>query len=219
MTLRVFDTQRGEWIDLNAPQPSNREADAEPPLHPKRCGPCEECREGLADYGRIRAYQQGLAARRPRLTPAEKRERHRHRTYCYGRAFAEYAKRWDEPRPPASSSATTVDHYVRHAQLFGCESVYGTAAEHLSATELVRLKVELHRIATEHRRAKRPSSWWQGVPPIDDADLALLHAGGATADEIATMVGRSRNAVYKALERWAETHPHDDRAMEESDVI
>jgi hypothetical protein len=33
------------------------------------------------------------------------------------------------------------------------------------------------------------------------------------------MVGRSRNAVYKALERWAETHPHDDRAMEESDVI
>jgi hypothetical protein len=109
--------------------------------------------------------------------------------------------------------------FLRHAELFGCECVYGTAAGHLSATELLRLKVELHRIATEHRRAKRPSSWWQDLPPIEDADLARLHAAGATPDEIALLVGRSRNAVYKALERRAETHPRDDRAMEESDVI
>jgi hypothetical protein len=215
----IFDTQRGEWLGLDALQPSHQWTHAEPPLHPNCCGPCDDCREAFADYGAIPAYREGSAPQRPSPTPDEKRRRHRHRTFCYGRLFAEYAKRWDKPRPPAPSAATTVDHYSRHAELFGCECVYGTAAEHLSEIELVRLKVALHRIGTEHRRARRPPSWWQGLPRIEDADLALLLAQGATPDEIARLVNRTRSAVYKALERQAEPRCRDDRGVERSLAI
>lgn len=44
VSCRIFDTQREQWIDLDA-LPSDSASSAEPPVHPKRCGPCDDCRE------------------------------------------------------------------------------------------------------------------------------------------------------------------------------
>jgi hypothetical protein len=113
MTLLIFDTQRGEWIDLDALEESaddgqretssaseryqvraknfgelfanyaaqfdrdrhakavTQKASAETPLHPNRCGPCEDCREALADYATIPAYAERLEEKQlpPQLPP------------------------------------------------------------------------------------------------------------------------------------------------------
>jgi hypothetical protein len=132
-----------------------------------------------------------------------------------------------DPAMPIPGNATdqaagllvTTRRLIRHAELFGCECVYETATTYLSERELVDLKIALRRIADEHRKAKRPASWWQEVPRIDAADIALLRANGATPDEIAALIGRSRTAVYKALERHIKNQPRDHRPMEKSDVI
>jgi hypothetical protein len=62
----IFDTQREAWLDLDALPPSpSPPTGAELPIHPKRCGPCEECKAALGDYAT--AYIERLG--RMRLPP------------------------------------------------------------------------------------------------------------------------------------------------------
>jgi hypothetical protein len=108
---------------------------------------------------------------------------------------------------------------LRHAEKFGCDRVYESAAEEAwSGAELARLKAVLRRIAEQHRKARRPRIWWETVPPISDSDVAALHAEGQIADEIAVLADTSRNAVHKALERHAATLQNGKSGMEKSHV-
>lgn len=95
----------------------------------------------------------------------------------------------------------TLPQYLRHAKLYGCDSIHPTAIEEadLSAREVLDLKLGLAKIATENRKAKRPACWSDDVPKVDESDVLALDREGFTTSEIVTLTGLSLRRVEAAL--------------------
>ena len=110
--------------------------------------------------------------------------------------------------------------FIKHAQRYGIDCVYETAAQAgLTPVELVKLKLELRAIAEQHRRARQPASWWEKPPAITDEDLVTLREAGYTASEIAELTGKTKSAVWKALERASATALDEHSPLMESRAV
>ena len=120
----------------------------------------------------------------------------------------------------AEPEEQAIEDLVRHAEKFGCDSVYETAAERKwRQADLARLKASLRNIAEQHRKARRPRSWWETVPQLSGDDIAALRREGLAVDEIARLTGKSRNAIQRGLQRDAARAQNAESAMEKSSVI
>jgi Putative ATPase subunit of terminase (gpP-like) len=87
---------------------------------------------------------------------------------------------------------------IRHAQLFGIDCVE-LAAEQIGYSPLdkVKFKLELQKVATEHKRTKKPKVWWEDAPKVGKEDTLLLYEAGYTVEEIAEAVGQKVSSVRK----------------------
>jgi hypothetical protein len=111
----------------------------------------------------------------------------------------------------------TLDDFLVHARKFGTQCVLETAEEYLAAADCAQLKAAIRRIAGEHRRAKKPSNWYDDVQDFTDEEVAGL-AEDMTTAEVAVLIGKSKAAVHSALQRWSGTSSECDGGMEVSHV-
>jgi hypothetical protein len=184
MSMRMFDTQKEEWIDLDALGPSARKENAELPLHPKRCGPCEDCREALVDYATIPAYAERLPQESeqerdeaafwlrlnrpfapPGLNPDAVGRSMRHAS---GHLAGEYARRFWQSRIAADKAAVpftepTDEELARHVARYGTAGIPKfQAAKPKTAEELAAASKDRDLAAVAKKReakktARRPS--------------------------------------------------------------
>jgi len=118
---------------------------------------------------------------------------------------------------------TTLQAYARHAEQFGTDCVFPTALVDaqagygLSPRELVELKLELRRVAGEHKRTKKPPTWTDDVPRLEDSDVLALNQDGFTASEIVAHTGFTLARVEAVLSTIPEPIEYD-RTRSSTDV-
>jgi hypothetical protein len=106
---------------------------------------------------------------------------------------------------------TELHYYLRHAQLYGAECVYETAATHLPAGELALLRVELDRIDAHQPRGRFASKTRKRRRSREEtlaAAVALREQGlviGAIADKLAITckVAKELLATHRRRQRAA----------------
>jgi hypothetical protein len=195
----VFDTQRGEWLDLDTLGLSGAGAGRK--------------RDPWVSYGippkLNHAFQrtgQGPMFEPPdRVAPGP------------GCVSAHEIVHHDDgsfsiPTLPPLSPETL----IRQAERYGCDLVYRTAEQAgFSEEQLLRLGVALRTIAARHRKARRPETWWKDATPaklpnVEEETILRLDAEGKTIGEIAALTGstpkRTRAIVADARERAADPH-------------
>jgi hypothetical protein len=88
--------------------------------------------------------------------------------------------------------------FERHARLYGVDCVLVSATS-LSPVSRVRLKLALREVAKEHKRKRKPETWWKDAPDVDAGDVRTLAAAGLVPMEIVRLIGWTSSRVERAL--------------------
>jgi hypothetical protein len=176
----------------------------DPPLHPKGCGPCEDCREALADYATIPAYaerlpQDGDGAQELELAFWERLSQPfappgldpnavgHAMTYASGAQAGEHARRFWASRIAADKAAVpftapTAGQLRRHEQKFMPRDGWH------------------HRDARKrHRQAAAEVARVYGLSGKGTDRISELRAEGKTLAEISNLTGASEREIRQAL--------------------
>jgi Putative ATPase subunit of terminase (gpP-like) len=110
-----------------------------------------------------------------------------------------------DDRPPVTAAALE-----KHARRFGIDCIWLQADMAIDdPLALVRFKVVLKDIATEHRRARKPKTWWENPPKVGKEDALFLYSAGYTIEEAAEAIGERvatvKKWVFEAPEQAAQT--------------
>jgi hypothetical protein len=108
-----------------------------------------------------------------------------------------------------------LDGFIKHAQLFGCDCVWATAQTDLSDRELAVLGAELKKIAAEHKRARKPKSWWENaaphrlpkVPEEDTSQKLAEQSRVRTKQQESKKRSQRRNNVREDILKLHREHP------------
>ena len=160
----------------------------EEPLHPHRCGPCEDCREFLLDEARRR--RRTAAPPTSNWDASGKRVHHIVHSADGGTSI---------PTLPLSPTAL-----LKHAERFGGEGVLEAAEQELSVGELAAFKLELNKLATKGGRSKTGAgaTTVQYSAQERAAIIGQLWCDGAPVSEIARRTGFSRPTIVKYVRQF-----------------